>query len=246
MTPERKEYVMIPECYESCHTREFWLELGMDYIAADNAAKCFPGNANHYNRWALGTPEERARKAAQSVSQEYLSDPEHPAFWYAQGYDFDEMVRRAVAAIAMVRLQQEAAPPKPRDDGFVDAVRALLMQACASPEPPPRPQLPAPSPERSRTDAALPLGGDNLALSPDCKRTYENGDPDSDEMAKNTDSQMQVCSATSANRQGQTCHNWWPLSSARRYLECVVLQAKSPLRSHRPRRRFLPNYGVLR
>ena len=63
----------------------------------------------------------------------HRTDAKHPAFWLAQGCNFDEAAARAIAAYAMVKLQQEATPPPPqppRPDRFAEVTQALLMQGA--------------------------------------------------------------------------------------------------------------------
>ena len=127
----------------------FWENLGFERDAAEKAALCFPeaweiclhgktrevmdrmvdiwfGRPWNYDRQKI--LEEQAARYAEEFACEYKYDPRHPAFWYFQGCDFDEMEHRATTAAGLVQLQREAAPPPPKEDNVTAVMEALLMQ----------------------------------------------------------------------------------------------------------------------
>ena len=121
----------------------FWQELGFDEEAALLAANCFPEKHYYdYGGWSPLTEKDhlQTEKSARDVAEIYIgkaplmyrTDAKHPVFWLTQGYDFDESFKKAVAAIAMVKLQQEAnpPPPPPQRDNFAEVVQALLLQGA--------------------------------------------------------------------------------------------------------------------
>ena len=125
--------------YHDQHTQEFWRKIGLDEDAALSAAQCYP--KYHFSQYGepylrpswrswIRYAERQADEALTKAISAYPSDARHPAFWYAQGFDEDEMTRRAVAANAMVKLQREAAPPPPQRDRFAEVAQALLMQGA--------------------------------------------------------------------------------------------------------------------
>ena len=125
------------DCYTSRGKPHFWRELGLDDAAAEVAAKCFPESWNPWYGRGLNYPpwydkdkeaEDKADKTGRYAPLAYRTDAKHPAYWFAQGCDYDEMAARSVAALAMVRLQQEAVPPPPQTDRFAEVAQALLLQ----------------------------------------------------------------------------------------------------------------------
>lgn len=117
----------------------FWRELGLNEKAALTAAQCFPEywwtwyknmSYSAYDRLKRDErAEEEALATARKASIECRTDARHPAFWLTQGCDFDEAIKKAVAAVAMVRLQREATPPPPpQRDNFAEVAQALLLQ----------------------------------------------------------------------------------------------------------------------
>ena len=122
--------------YHDRYKQDFWRKIGLDEDAALSAARCYPkfhlsGYGTPYQgiRWC-NWAERQADEALTEAMSVYTSDARHPAFWYAQGFDEDEMTRRAVAANAMVKLQREAAPPPPQRDRVAEVTQALLMQGA--------------------------------------------------------------------------------------------------------------------
>lgn len=110
----------------------FWEDLGIDSHASWYASRCFPEahllcSKRVTYEYLLGRVADNIKKAPMSCK----TDPKNPAFWYMQGHDFDEMAARAIAAIAMVKLQREATPPPPpQPDRFAEVAQALLMQGA--------------------------------------------------------------------------------------------------------------------
>jgi len=138
-----KEKVMTEYYKYERGTESFWLNFGFTKDAAKVAANCFPEAT--YRRYCqlyfLGmgcefrakvASESDARLAAQTAPLSYRTDARHPAFWFEQGYDWDEMAARAVAANVMVKLQREAAPPPPpsKTDRIAEMTQALLLQGA--------------------------------------------------------------------------------------------------------------------
>ena len=119
----------------------FWCDLGLDKAAADVASKCFPESwiswyrKLRYDDWGMRQKaeelaEDQADSTARHAPVAYRTDARHPAFWFAQGHDYDEMAARAIAANAMLKLQREAAPPPPQRDRVAEVTQALLMQGA--------------------------------------------------------------------------------------------------------------------
>ena len=130
-------------------TVSFWRQLGFDENAARAAAECFPEHwfseykknpqsLHRLNPWIPKEEEQAEKRALATASNaplEYSTDARHPAFWLTQDCDFDEAIKKAVVAIAMVKLQREAnpPPPPPQRDNFAEVAQALLLQGSVQP-----------------------------------------------------------------------------------------------------------------
>ena len=144
----------------------FWESLGLATEAAIAAAMCFPDGWHgliygfsgyksvtwkdmgplydamrktvNSGQGGIYDKEELARGYLRSEARKYRTYAWHPAFWYAQGYDFDEMASRAVAANARDNLTREANAPQDQPDHMPELLMALMASK-------PR-QLPPPAP----------------------------------------------------------------------------------------------------
>ncbi len=113
---------------------QFWEKLGLDRDAAKSAAWCFP--EGRLTAGPIHTGNEKLAYRHLTEAGEYATEAWHPAFWYAQGYDFDEMARRAVTVNVMLNLGEMANAQPQGPDSMADALLAPMSQS--------RPQLPPP------------------------------------------------------------------------------------------------------
>ncbi len=152
----------------------FWEDLGLEEQAANSAALCFPErwwrirrispySQEYFSQSApkyldpfvaslKDSPNTDCDCAEQYLSglgvQQYTTKAWHPAFWAAQGHDFDDMARRAVVVNTFLNLNEEANSQLPQPDPTADVMMAMMVQS--------RPQLSPPRNDDYFDDEPLP------------------------------------------------------------------------------------------